>query len=319
MNWTQIDIYTTTAGIEPVGAMLLELGVNGYEVRDAADFEAFLEGKPGRWDYIDEALLRLRGAETALTVYLAENGQGEETLGALRRALERLRALDTRGEWGRLEVALRTVREEDWSTAWKQYFKPVKVGERLAVCPSWEEYASAPGEVVVRIDPGMAFGTGTHDSTRLCMRLLEHYVRPCARVLDIGCGSGILAVSALLLGAGEALGVDIDETAVRVAGENAALNGVAERCRFVCGNLTDRVSGRFDLILANIVADIILELAPQVPAFLAEGGVFIASGIIDTREEEVLAELLKEGFSLLAREISRGWVALALQKKGEGA
>lgn len=310
MDWTQVDIFTTTAGIEPVGAALLELNVGGYQVQDAADFEAFLEGKVGHWDYIDDDLMKLRDAETTLTIYLAKNRQGVEQLEALRKALNRLKAADVNGEWGRLEYALAGVREEDWSTAWKQYYHPTKVGERLVIRPSWEEYEAQPEEVVVRLDPGMAFGTGGHDSTRLCMRLLERYLPEDARVLDLGCGSGILAVAALLLGAREAAGVDIDEVAVRVANKNAAMNGVAARCTFFCGNLADRVSGKYDLIFANIVADVIISFLPDVRGLLAPGGVFITSGIIDTREPDVLAALPDAGLAVRERLEAGGWVGL---------
>ena len=312
MNWMQVDIFTTTEGIEPLGAALLEMGVTGYSVRDAADFEAFLAGKHGHWDYIDDEVMKLRGAETALTVYFAENAQGNENLALLRQALERLRTLDAQSLWGRLEYTLGSVCEEDWSTAWKKYYTPVKVGERLVVCPSWEQYAPHAGEVIVKLDPGMAFGTGTHESTRLCMQLMERCIKPHARVLDVGCGSGILAVAALLLGAESAVGVDIDETAVQVAGENAALNGVAARSRFICGNLADKITGKYDLIFANIVADVILAFAPDIPAYLEKGGVFIASGIIDTRADEVLDGLKAQGFTVLEWCEAGGGVAFAL-------
>lgn len=310
MDWTQIDIFTTTAGIEPVGAALLELNVGGYQVQDAADFEQFLQGKTGRWDYIDESLMKLRDTETTLTIYLAGNEQGTEQLAALKQALDRLRNADTLREWGRLEYALTGVREEDWSNAWKQYYRPTKVGERLVVCPSWEQYKPKPCETVVMLDPGMAFGTGGHDSTRLCMRLLESFLPDTARVLDLGCGSGILAVAALLLGAREATGVDIDEVAVRVAKENAALNAVAGKCSFFCGNLGDKVSGQYDLIFANIVADVIISFLPDVQRLLAPGGVFITSGIIDTREPDVQAALPAAGLSVRQRLESGGWVGL---------
>lgn len=310
MEWTQATIYTTTQGVEPLGAALLELDAGGYTVQDAADFQAFLEGKEGHWDYIDEELLQLRDAETALTVYLPGNAQGKEQLAALRKALARLKAQDTQREWGRLECELKAVREEDWSSAWKQYYAPLRAGERLVVCPSWEQYVPSPGDVVLKLDPGMAFGTGGHDSTRLCMRLLEKYLPAGARVLDLGCGSGILAVAALLLGAEHATGVDIDEVAVRVAQENAALNGVAGRADFLCGNLADSVSGTYDLIFANIVADVILAFLPDVRRLLAPGGVFIASGIIDTREQDVLAGLPGAGLAVQSRLESGGWVGL---------
>ena len=203
------------------------------------------------------------------------------------------------------------VDEEDWATAWKKYYFPTRVGERLVVCPSWEDYAPAPGEVVLTMDPGMAFGTGTHDTTRLCMQLLEKYAAPGVKLLDVGTGSGILAVAALLLGADSAVGVDIDEVAVRVAKENAAANGVGDRAAFLAGDLADRVDGRFAVVTANIVADVILRLIPDLGRFLEPGGVFIASGIIDTREADVVSALEGAGYRLADRRESGGWVALA--------
>lgn len=308
-NWIEAAIETTTQGIEPVGALLLELELGGYAVQDAADFEEFLAGKTGQWDYIDEDLMRLREAPTVLTAYLADNAQGAERMQALQAGLARLRALDTAGEWGTLSVTLSGIREEDWANAWKQWYKPLKIGRRLVVCPSWEEYAPAPEEVILRLDPGMAFGTGTHETTQLCLQMLDEYAPAGKTILDVGCGSGILSASAMLLGAREALGIDIDENAVRVARENAEANGVAAEYRR--GDLATGVDGRYDIIFANIVADAIKALAPDVPRRLAEGGVLIASGIIDTRADEVLAAIEAAGLRILRREELRGWVCVA--------
>lgn len=310
MNWIQVDIYTTTEGIEPVGAALLELGAGGYAVEDAADFEAFLADKDGRWDYIDDELMKLREAETKLTIYLADSAQGAEQLTALKQALTHLKELDTDNAWGRLTYELTGVREEDWATAWKQYYTPTKAGEKLVICPSWEEYSPQEGEIVLQMDPGMAFGTGSHDSTRLCLQLLEKHLPENASVLDIGCGSGILAVGALLLGAKNAIGVDIDDVAVRVANENAERNGVEDRVSFHCGSLASKVSGQYNLIFANIVADVILSFLPDVGRLLAPGGMFITSGIIDTRAPDILAALPEYGLVVRERLDSGGWVAL---------
>lgn len=309
-QWTKVEIYTATPGVEPVGALLLEIGAGGYEVRDAADFEAFLEGKAGHWDYIDESLLARRDEETTLIIYLAEGAQGAEQLAALRSGLARLRELDEDKVWGRLECALTDVREEDWAEAWKRYYTPMQVTPRLAICPSWEEYVPQGGEAVLRLDPGMAFGSGTHESTQLCLQLLDGCLRPGDRVLDIGCGSGILAISALLLGASEAVGVDIDAVAVRVAQENAALNGVGERSAFHCGSLAQKVTGSYDILFTNIVADVILSFLPDVSRLLAPGGFLIASGIIDTREQDVLDGVSAHGLRVVRRFEAGGWVGL---------
>ena len=190
-----------------------------------------------------------------------------------------------------------------------------RVGEHLVVCPSWEEYQPQEGDVMLTLNPGMAFGTGTHDTTRLCMELLEKYITPEDSVLDVGCGSGILAITAALLGAKEIKGCDIDEVAVKVAGENAALNKVADRIAFHKGDLTSQVEGSFQLICANIVADVIIRLSRDVGKYLAQDGIFITSGIIDTREQDVQDALAANGFTVIERRTSGGWVALACKAK----
>ena len=266
MNWRQVEVFTARQGIDPLCAALEEIGVGGFIIRDAADFEQFLAGRQGRWDYVDESLMSLREEETTVTFYLPEGERGQAQLAEAEAILTRLKALDEQGRWGRLEAALSTVEEESWQDSWKRHWKPERVGKGLVVCPSWEAYTPAPGQTVIRLDPGMAFGTGGHDSTRLCMELAEGLVKGGERVLDLGSGSGILAVTALLLGAEEALGVDVDEVAVRVAGENAALNGVGAAASFRRGDLAAGVEGRYHLIFANIVADIILRLIPDLPA-----------------------------------------------------
>jgi len=206
-----------------------------------------------------------------------------------------------------------TVEDADWANAWKAYFKPLPVGERLLICPTWEEPGTEfenTDRRVLRIDPGMAFGTGGHDTTRLVLEGLECVLRPGDAVLDVGCGSGILSVAALLLGAGSALGIDIDPVAVRTARENGELNGFSELTfNVVQGDLAVAAAGRYRVVLANIVADAIIRLAPAVPALLAPGGVFIASGIIEPREEEVTAALREVGLCVAARA-QNGWVAL---------
>ena len=309
-NWIQVDIFTSTQGLEPVGAALAEIGFPAFSIQDAADFADFLAGKNGHWDYIDDDLMRLKDAETTVTVYVPDNSQGQDALPAIREMLMRLKEWDTEQEWGRLELTLTGVREQDWAGEWKQYYKPVKAGEKLVICPSWEEYSAAAGETVLLMDPGMAFGTGAHDSTRLCLQALEQIVTAGAEVLDVGCGSGILSIAALLLGADRAVGVDIDEVAVRVAQENAVLNGVGGKTSYICGDLARDITGKYDIVCANIVADIIMRFAPDVPAFLKEDGLFLVSGIIDTRGDEVIAFVTAQGFVLRERRESGGWLAL---------
>lgn len=316
MNWTEVKIYTTTAGIDPLTGSMLDLGLQGFMIEDAQDFDEFLHDTTPHWDYVDQAVMeKMKDCETCVTIYVADNPQGMEELMQVRQILARLKAQDPDGKYGRLELEMKDVDEEDWSNAWKKYYHPVQVGEHLVVCPSWEAYDRQPDDVVLTLNPGMAFGTGTHDTTRLCMELLEKYITPQDTVLDVGCGSGILAITAALLGANKIIGCDIDEVAVKVAGENAALNGVQDRIAFHQGDLTSQVEGSFQIICANIVADVIICLSEDAGRYLAKDGIFITSGIIDTREQDVLNALEQNGFQVIERRTSGGWVALACKAK----
>ncbi len=318
MNWTEVKIYTTTAGIDPLTGSMLDLGLQGFMIEDAQDFDEFLHDTTPHWDYVDQAVMeKMKDCETCVTIYVADNPQGMEELMQVRQILARLKAQDPDGKYGRLELEMKDVDEEDWSNAWKKYYHPVQVGEHLVVCPSWEAYDRKPDEVVLILNPGMAFGTGTHDTTRLCMELLEKYITPQDTVLDVGCGSGILAITAALLGANKIIGCDIDEVAVKVAGENAALNGVQDRIAFHQGDLTSQVEGSFQIICANIVADVIIRLSEDAGRYLAKDGIFITSGIIDTREQDVLNALEQNGFQVIERRTSGGWVALACKAKAQ--
>lgn len=311
MDWTQVVIATTHEGIEPVCGRLYHLGVTGTEIEDRQDFEEFLEQNTPYWDYVDEALSRRMQGETRVKAYVAQNASGAELLQLIRGSMAELHAADDEGRFGRLEVTLVSLSEDDWANNWKQYYKPTHVGRRIVVVPAWEDYAVQPGEIPLRMNPGMAFGTGTHETTRLCIGLLEEFLPDGAQMLDIGTGSGILAIAGLLLGAKSALGVDIDEVAVKVARENARLNGVDGRYDAVCGDLVKEVRGHFGLITANIVADVIIRLAPAVPAYLAPGGVFIASGIIGERAPEVRRALGDAGLAVVREAEEHGWRAFA--------
>ena len=318
MNWTEVKIYTTTAGIDPLTGSMLDLGLQGFMIEDAQDFDEFLHDTTPHWDYVDQAVMeKMKDCETCVTIYVADNPQGMEELMQVRQILARLKAQDPDGKYGRLELEMKDVDEEDWSNAWKKYYHPVQVGEHLVVCPSWEAYDRKPDEVVLTLNPGMAFGTGTHETTRLCLELLEKYITPQDTVLDVGCGSGILAITAALLGANRIIGCDIDEVAVKVAGENAALNGVQDRIAFHQGDLTSQVEGSFQIICANIVADVIIRLSEDAGRYLAKNGIFITSGIIDTREQDVLNALEQNGFQVIERRTSGGWVALACKAKAQ--
>lgn len=322
MNWTEVKIATTHEGIEPVTALLLELGVTGIVVQDAADFEEFLKTASPRWDYVDESLESLRTCETTLTVYLPVNAQGAGELAALEEGLDRMRRLDEGGVYGRLRILTELVDEEDWANNWKQYFKPMPVGKRLLIRPTWETLREedAQGRAVLSIDPGASFGTGGHHTTRLCLELLEETVRGGETMLDMGCGSGILGIAAMLLGAKCVTAVDVDENSVRIAGENFAENGVdISSVRRLCGDVTTDAAlletlqseGGYELITANIVADVILAMLPILRELLRPDGRLILSGIISERADEVEAGVLAQGLCVQKRTGSGGWVALS--------
>ena len=302
MQYSEVKLKVPVERIETAEAVANMVVPYGIYIEDYSDIEE-LAPQIAHVDLIEQELLERDRTPAVIHLYISP---GESPLEAVSYLRERLEA-----EGVPFSVETDKVDEEDWATAWKKYYFPTRVGERLVVCPSWEDYAPAPGEVVLTMDPGMAFGTGTHDTTRLCMQLLEKYAAPGVKLLDVGTGSGILAVAALLLGADSAVGVDIDEVAVRVAKENAAANGVGDRVAFLAGDLADRVDGRFAVVTANIVADIILRLIPDLGRFLEPDGVFIASGIIDTREADVVSALEGAGYRLADRRESGGWVALA--------
>ncbi len=312
MNWKEIRLYTTTEGLDIVSGYLVECGIAGFAVEDAADFCAFLEDTAVRWDYVEDELMRKKNEPTAVVFYLEDSASGIETLRQIQSGLSRLREENPAVALGELRFSLGNIAEEDWSNAWKKYYRPQQIGKRLVVCPVWETPALQEGQVLVTLDPGLAFGTGSHETTRLCMTLLEEEIQPGQSVLDIGCGSGILAITALRLGAEHADGVDIDPVAVKVAGENAALNAVESRCEFHCGDLTEQVSGVYDVICANIVADVIIRLSASVQRFMHPQTKLIVSGIIDTRAEEVEKALVDSGLTVKRRLDENGWCAMLL-------
>lgn len=257
--------------------------------------------------------MSLKEQETKIKCYLPDTLQGIEQFNQLKTFLPNLREENPTVNLGKLEISTTNINEEDWATAWKKYYHPVKVSEKLVVVPCWEEYKPQTGEVIVTIDPGMAFGTGTHETTRLCMQLVEKYVKPDTTFLDIGTGSGILAITSLLLGAKKAVGVDIDEIVLTVSHENAKLNKVDDRFEVKIGDLTEKITEKYDIVCANIVADVIIRLSENVEQFMHEDSVLLVSGIIDERAEEVLSVLVEQNFTLVDRVEENGWVAMSLK------
>lgn len=314
MNWIEAAVHTTTAGADIVSELLMNAGATGTSIEDRTD--VLNAQKPeGMWDMLDEHILDAMPEDVLVKAYFEEGASTPETLAFVRARLSELSHMDLGFDLGSLEFTRETVHEQDWAENWKRYYKPFRAGERIVVKPSWEPYEPFPEDLVIEMDPGMAFGTGTHETTSLCLEVLDEMVQGGERMLDIGTGSGILAIAALKLGAASAEGVDIDPMCVRTAGENAARNGVEDRLTVLVGDLSDKATGVYDIITANIVASAILSLAPHIPALLAPGGLFVSSGIIDTRKEEVLAGLREAGLDPFEVREKRGWVCILCRKK----
>ena len=311
MKWLEVHIDTNHQGLEQVEAFLSGQGIDSVVIDDEGEFQDFLENNHQYWDYVDEDLMAAEKGKSRVTFYLEANEDGFSTLAQVRVALAEFK--ERHPECGSLLMTLDNLEESDWENNWKQFYKPMEIGDRLIVIPEWEN-ADIGDRVPLILNPGLTFGTGSHATTRLCLKALEQRVHGGERVLDLGCGSGILSIAALKLGAAHAFACDIDDKCQDVAYENAALNGIGKDVYTVrTGDiLTDsalqaEIGGGYDVVLANIVADVIIALAPAVRPLLKPDGVFICSGIIDDRAVEVADKLRQVGLAILESNQSEGW------------
>lgn len=319
MNFLEINVYTNSEAVDVLVMRLSELGINGFVIHDSADFDEFLENKDANWDYVDDDLMGLKTVPTHITLYLQDNAQGVETLAELKGALAGFKA-ENPDLYGSLELTIGNVNEEDWANNWKQYYKPFNVGEKLIIKPSWEDVENIGDRKILEIDPASTFGTGQHHTTKLVMEKLETVVKSGDRMLDLGCGSGILSIAGLLLGAESAVMVDVFENAAVTASENTEKNGFTkDRYKAYCGNIIDdealreKIGTGYNVVAANIVADVIIAMSPLFRGFMAENGTLIVSGIITERLDEVLAALDSAGFKVVSSDEQEGWNAIVLK------
>ncbi len=323
MNWTEVTVETAKAGLDVLCAMLTDIGFKGFLIHDPDDYEELLAGKVGHWDYLEEGLAEsLTAGAPTVTVYVPEDAQGAEQMIALRSMLDQLKHAEDAENYGSLTLTSKGIREEDWANNWKQYFRPLCIGTRLWVSPTWADEPVPEGRIPLWNDPGSSFGTGQHDTTRLCLAMLEDCVHRGSRVMDLGCGSGILSIGAMLLGAERAVAIDIEQNAVEAAAVNAERNGIDLRYyETICGNVLEDAalaeqlgSGWADVLCANIVADILIAMRALFVRYLRDGGTLLLSGIIDERLDEVLSSMTEIGLKIEQVEQSAGWAAVRLTK-----
>jgi len=305
MNWLEVTVNAENVDLDWLCSLLDGLGAGGLVIEDQSDFETFLKENREYWDYVDEELLREKEGVSRVKFYLSDDEQGRSLLESIRSEISK----------AGLSLSVAPVREEDWENNWQKYYRPMEIGRKLLIVPEWEEIPPHEGRVVLRLNPGMIFGTGSHATTRMCLEEIEKYAGPGKKVLDLGCGSGILAIAALLLGCGSALGCDIDPKAPDTALSNAALSGIgAERFKVYAGDVLKdhklrKIIGeaKYELICANIVADVIIALAKDARAWLAENGRFVCSGIIEGRQDEVRDALIKSGLRIIETRNEEDW------------
>ena len=304
-EWVQIKVTVKLEDLDDTVAVM-NMVSNYLQIEDYSDIDL----KTCYGDLIDESILNADKTVASVLVYLSADGGATDTLAFLRGRFAEL-SIDA-------NITVSGVNEEDWANSWKEYYKPIKIGEKIVIVPAWEKYIQQEGEIIVRMDPGMAFGTGTHETTRLVIKLLEKYIKSGMRVADVGCGSGILAICASKLGAAECKAYDIDPVAVKVARENIKDSDLSEKVTCDTSDLlkgVDKSGGTYDLICANIVADIIIRMTPDIAEYMSESSVILASGIIVERADDVINTFEANGFYIVEKAEDNGWCALVVAKK----
>lgn len=315
MDWTEISIKTSQEGADIAAQAFYEVGITGLVIEDPDELSQ-LSKEEFFWDYIDESMVGTSDGTVVIKAYLSSDSSLGEKLSLIKDKINWLKNRDLGVDLGSLDIELASVREEDWSNTWKKYYKPMKVSDRIVIKPSWETYNKKKGQVILTLDPGMAFGTGTHETTMLCMQAIDQYIRPDHSLIDIGCGTGVLSIGALLLGAKAATTIDLDGNAVEIARKNAQINKVLGRMTLVHGNLLDEIEGSYDIVVANIIADVIIELSQYVTNYIKAGGLFISSGIIHERLDEVIEQIESVGLIIEKVEKMGEWAMVVSRYNG---
>lgn len=313
MDWMQVTVLTTTAGADMISQMLMDAGSSGTMIEDKNDV-ALNQRPEGQWDIIDDAIAKRIGDDVKVTGYYEVDANLADRVRLIEAELRRIKAMKLGFDAGKLELFSKSFADEDWAETWKKAFKPFRLGSHMVVKPGWCEYDLQEGDKVIEIDPGLAFGTGTHATTGMCVELIEKYVSPGATAIDVGTGTGILAIAAAHMGAKDVLAIDIDSVAVRVAQENAKINGFEDVIRCKAGDLLENVDEQADVVIANIIADVIIMMAAPVKKHIREGGRFICSGIASDRKLDVMRALSAANYKLLDICERGGWCAIACNK-----
>lgn len=311
MNWYEITVKTISEAIEPISNILTELGSGGVMIEDPKD-EIFSESFEGDWDYVESSIYEFEDDFAKVKAYF-EREDIDSLVMVISERIQGLKSFDI--EIGPGLVTSKVVEETDWSEQWKKHFKTFKIGDNVVIKPSWEHYESKDEEIVIEIDPGNAFGSGTHETTSMCIRLIDKYMEKGSKVYDIGTGSGILAIAAAHFGASDIEGVEIDEMAARTAERNVEINGFKDKIKIHHGSLTDCLEGKADFIVANIIADIIIMMSESVGDFIKKDSIFVSSGIIHAKIDEVCSALENNGFEVLEVWKEGEWSAIASRKK----
>ena len=312
MNWNEISVSTTTLAVEIISNIFIELGSKGVMIEDPSDFH--LQGQdPLAWDYMEKEVFDFGHDDVRVIGYFSSEEDINEKISEIEKRLDYVKSLGF--DTGTLEIYKREVKQENWENEWKKYFNVQKVSDSIVIKPSWEEYTAKEGEKIIDIDPGMAFGTGTHETTRMCINAIEKYMNKGDSLIDIGCGSGILSIAAAHLGAEKVIAVDLDKLAVKVSKENVDLNGFSNTIDVRYGDLTDVIDEKADVIVANIIADIIAKLSENIADFIKDGGYFISSGIINDKKDFVISKLKENNFDIIEESNDGEWNCIVSKVK----